>query len=111
MDVRSIGDTTYNRSPGFSQVCCFENVRFEIVKLMAIHCKVSCVPVVRRCLDGIDSAPLRHFRRDVRPMLAIVGSHLNESVVCAGPNGSLFHWRLGKRKHSVVIFDGSNVVR
>ena len=62
--IRAIGYSTRNCAPGFSEVRCFENVRFEVVKFMSIHRHISTVAVVRRRFDQINSAPLRHFRCD-----------------------------------------------
>src|SRR5205809_7520565 len=78
---------------------------------MSIHRDIGGVAVLRRWFDQIDRAPLGHFRCDVRPMLAVVGGNLNEPIICACPEGSLFYWRFSQRKHRVVIFDRSNVVR
>src|SRR5207244_6758710 len=78
---------------------------------MPIHRHISGAAVVRRGFDQIDRAPLAHFRCDVRPMLAVVGGNLNEPIICACPEGSLFYWRFSQRKHRVVIFDRSDVVR
>ncbi len=44
-------------------------------------------------------------------MLAVVSGDLNEPIVGACPERSLFYWRFGQRKHRVVILDRSDVVR
>ena len=43
-------------------------------------------------------------------MLSVVGRNLNETIVGAGPECSLFHWRFGQRENRVVIFDRCDVV-
>ncbi len=63
--VCAFGYSICHCAPVFSQVCCFENVRLEVVEFMSIHGDVSSIPVMRRRVDQIDRAPLRHFRRDV----------------------------------------------
>src|SRR2546428_6501753 len=78
---------------------------------MSIHRDISGVAVVRRGIDKINSAPLWHFRCDVRPVLAVVGGNLKKPIICACPYRSLFYWRFSKCKHSVVILDRSDVVR
>src|SRR4029077_16265917 len=78
---------------------------------MSIHGDVSGIAVVWRWIDQIDSAPFRHFRRDLRPMLAVVSCDVDQSIVRSGPERSLFYRRFRERKNRVVIFDRSNVVR
>ena len=61
--IRAIGNSSSDCAPIFSEICRFENVRFEIVELMPIHSYVCCVGVVRRRVDDTDGAPLWHLRR------------------------------------------------
>ena len=63
--VRSIRNSVRNSSPCFPQIGSFENIRLEVVEFMSIYRDVSAVGVVRRRIDEIDGAPIRHFRRDV----------------------------------------------
>ena len=72
---------------------------------MSIYRDVRGVAVVGRRINKIDSAPLRHFRRDLRPMLAVVSCDVEQSIVRSGPERSLFYRRFRQRKHCVVIFD------
>src|SRR4026208_1990323 len=110
MDVRAIGDASHHRAPVFSQVCRFENVRFEIVEFMPVHGYIRSVSVVRRRIDEADCAPLGHLWRDLRPMLSVIGCYMNKSIIGAGPERSFFYRRLRQREHGVVIFNRSDVV-
>src|SRR2546425_5996147 len=56
--IRAIGNSIYNCVPVFSQVCCSENVRLEVVEFMSIDRDISTVAVVRRSFDQVNSAPL-----------------------------------------------------
>ena len=101
----------HNRAPGFPEIASLENVWLEVVEFMSVHRHISGVAVVRRRFDQIHSAPLRHFRGNVRPMLTVIGGDLHEAIVCACPDRALFYWRFGQCKNGVVIFDRSDVVR
>ena len=49
--IRAIGYSICNCAPVFSQVGCFENVRFEVVEFMSLHRHINTVAVVRRSFD------------------------------------------------------------
>src|SRR5882762_2697704 len=80
MHVCTVGNSAYNRAPGFAEIGRSENVRFEIVEFMSVHRYVSGVTVMLRSFDQIDRAPLRHLRRHVAPMLSIISGHVKEAV-------------------------------
>src|SRR5580704_13903835 len=77
---------------------------------MPIHSNICRVGIVGRGIDEAYGAPLGHLRRDIRPMLSVIGRDMDKSIICAGPERSFFHRRLGESKHSVVIFNRSNVI-
>jgi hypothetical protein len=47
VDIRAIWNSICNCVPIFSEVGCFENIRFEIVELVPVYCDVRGVAVVR----------------------------------------------------------------
>ena len=85
VDVRAFGNARRDRAPAFSQVGRLKNIRFEIVEFMPIHGNIRGVSVMRRWIDETDRAPLRHLWCDLRPMLTVIGCHVNKSIICAGP--------------------------
>ena len=92
VNICAVWNSIYNCSPALSQIGRFENVRFEIVEFVAIHRDIRGIGIMRRRIDEIDSVPLRHFRRNVRPMLAVIGRDVDSSIIASGPERSLFHW-------------------
>src|ERR1700736_4503473 len=110
MNKSAVRNSTDNGSPGLSEVSCLENVGFEVVKFMSIYRNKSRVRVVRRRIDKIDSAPLRHFWSHVRPMSAVVSGQLNHAIVGARPQRALLHWRFRQSENRVVIFNRRDVV-
>ena len=103
--VGAVWNSVHDRAPAFPQIGRLEDVWLKIVEFMSIHRHISRVAVVRRRFDEIDSTQVRHFRCDVRPMLTVICRDLDETIVCARPDGSFCYWRFSERKHGVVIFD------
>src|SRR6266480_4464156 len=103
--VGPIWNSVHARAPAFPQIGRLEEVWLKIVEFMSIHRHISRVAVVGRRFDEIDSTPVRHFRCGVRPMLAVISRDLDETVVCACPDGSFCYWRFSQRKYRIVILD------
>src|SRR6266478_1943158 len=91
VNIRAVRNASYNCTPALPQIGRFENVWLEVVEFMAIHCDVRSIAVMGRWIDEIDSAPLRHFRRDLRPMLSVIGCDVEQSIICSSPERSFFH--------------------
>src|SRR6266446_4011683 len=77
---------------------------------MAVHRNVHGARVERRGVDLADAAPLRHiFGRDVGPVLSLIASNLDETVIGANPDQAFGDGRLRDREDGVVVF-GTGVV-
>src|ERR1043166_7280698 len=105
MDICAIGDASRNRAPVFSQVSSFENIRLEVVEFMSINGGIRSVRIVWRRIDEANRAPLGHLRRDLRPVLSVIGCDVDKPIIRAGPERSFLCRRLSEREHGVVIFN------
>ncbi len=83
------------RSPGLAEVGGLEDVRSKVVHLVPLHRHVGRARVVGRGFNHAYRAPLRHgLGRNVRPVFAAVGGHVNQAVVRAGPDQVFLRRRL-----------------
>src|SRR5208282_3603893 len=106
MDIIVRGKSGNEFGPGLAKIRGLENVRCEVVGLVAFDGDVGRPGIARRSLDHAHRAPLRHgFRGNVLPVLAAVACELNQSVVGAYPDQIFLDRRFHYRKDRVIDFD------
>src|SRR5205085_540027 len=95
-NISAVRNPVHDRAPRLAEVVSLVDVRLEIVETMSIYRNVGGVRVMRRRVDDADRAPLGNFAGDVTPVGAVIGRHMNKSIIRAGPQDSLFHRRFSE---------------
>src|SRR5580704_1670190 len=103
-------EAVHQRGPGLTEVGGFEDVRSEVVLLVAFDGDVGGAGFGGGGFDHAYRAPIGHgFWRDVFPMLTGVASNVHQAVVSACPDEVFLNGRFDDREDGVVDFDAGVV--
>ena len=112
--AREVGraDAVGDRRPGLAVIVGPEDVRLEVVLLIAIRGDISGAGAERRRLNQADAREVaERLRRHVLPVGAAVARHLHVAVVGAGPDDAAVLRGRRDREHRRVGFDAGVVLR